>query len=50
VGPAALLNVLKEEMFALETEKLQGKLTEADYTQTKAALELILARTLNRNA
>jgi hypothetical protein len=50
VGSAALLNVLKEEMFALETEKLQGKLTEADYTQTKAALELILARTLKRNS
>jgi hypothetical protein len=50
VGSSALLNVLKEEMFALETEKLQGKLTEADYTQTKAALELILARTLKRNS
>jgi hypothetical protein len=49
VGSSALLNVLKEEMFALETERLQGKLTDADYTQTKAALELILARTLKRN-
>ncbi len=45
-----LLTVLKEEMFALETERLQGKLTEADYIQTKAALELILTRALKRNA
>jgi hypothetical protein len=45
-----LLTVLKEEMFALETDKLQGKLTETDYTQTKAALELILTRALKRNA
>ena len=45
-----LLTVLKEEMFALETDKLQGKITDADYAQTKAALELILARALKRNA
>ena len=44
-----LLTVLKEEIFALETEKLQGKLTESEYTQTKAALELILGRALNRS-
>jgi hypothetical protein len=45
-----LLTVLKEEMFALETDKLQGKITDTDYAQTKAALELILARALKRNA
>jgi hypothetical protein len=45
-----LLSALKEEIFALETDKLQGKLTEAEYTQTKAALELILVRALQRNA
>ena len=41
-----LLTVLKEEMFALETDKLQGKISETDYAQTKAALELILSRAL----
>jgi hypothetical protein len=45
-----LLTVLKEELFALETDKLQGKVSEADYAQTKAALELILRRALNKNA
>ncbi len=43
-----LLTVLKEEMFALETDKLQGKITDADYAQTKAALELILTRALKK--
>jgi hypothetical protein len=45
-----LLAALKEEIFALETDKLQGKLSEAEYTQTKAALELILGRALRRPA
>ena len=43
-----LLAALKEEIFALETDKLQGKITEADYAQTKAALELILGRALKK--
>ncbi len=45
-----LLTVLKEEMFALETDRLQGKISDADYAQTKAALELILTRALKKNA
>jgi hypothetical protein len=45
-----LLTALKEEMFALETDKLQGKISDADYTETKAALELILRRALNKSA
>ena len=47
---AQLLTVLKEEMFALETDRLQGKLTETEYAQTKAALELILTRALKHTA
>jgi len=45
-----LMTALKEEMFALETDKLQGNIAEPEYTQTKAALELILARALKRPA
>jgi 5-hydroxyisourate hydrolase-like protein (transthyretin family) len=45
-----LLLVLKDEMFALETERLQGKIGEPDYAQQKAALELILRRALDRSA
>jgi hypothetical protein len=43
-----LLDVLKEELFALETDRLQEHITEADYLQQKAAIELILRRVLQR--
>jgi hypothetical protein len=54
-GPPAgrqeqLLQVLKEELFALETDRLQGQIDEADYGQQKAAIELILRRALRRGA
>lgn len=45
---AQMLAVLKEELFSLETERLQGHVGEAEYQQSKAALELILRRTLQR--
>jgi hypothetical protein len=45
---AALLNVLKEELFSLESEKLSGTLKEGEYAETKAALEIVLKRALNR--
>jgi hypothetical protein len=50
--PAAggsLLSTLKDELFSLETDHLQGKLSDADYEQQKQALELVLRRALNRN-
>ncbi len=51
-SPAAkhsqLLNVLKEEMFALESEKINGSIAEEEYTKVKAALEIVLKRALNR--
>ena len=46
----ALQQALKEELFALETDRLQNKITEADYAAHKSALNLILLRSLNRNA
>ena len=45
-----LLQVLKEELFGLETDRLQGHVSEADYLQAKAAIELILRRALQRGA
>jgi len=45
---SALLAVLKEELFAVETERLQGKLGEEDYAQLKGALETVLRRALLR--
>jgi hypothetical protein len=43
-----LLAALKDELFTLETDRLQGNLTEADYEQQKQALELVLRRALAR--
>jgi hypothetical protein len=44
-----LLASLKEEMFALETDRLQNRISDADYAAQKAALELILRRALERS-
>jgi hypothetical protein len=47
-GADSLLTAMKEELFALETDKLQGKLTESEYVEQKAALEVVLRRALMR--
>ncbi len=47
---AQLLQTLKDEMFALETDRLQGKVGESEYTEQKTALELILRRALAKTA
>jgi hypothetical protein len=51
-SPAAknsqLLNALKEEMFALESEKINGTIEPEEYARVKAALEIVLKRALNR--
>jgi hypothetical protein len=47
-GPNALLQALKDELFQLETERLSGTLTEAQYAEHKAALEIVLRRALAR--
>lgn len=45
---ATLLSVLKEELFTLESEKLSGSLSQADYLEQKNALETVLKRALKR--
>ncbi len=45
-----LLQALKEELFAVETERVEGKLTEAQYAEIKGALEVVLKRALSRKA
>ena len=47
---ATLLHVLKEEMFAIESEKLSGVLSPADYAEQKQALEIVLKRALQNKA
>jgi len=47
-GSDSLLAAMKEELFALETDRLKGKLTESEYVEQKAALEVVLRRALAR--
>jgi hypothetical protein len=43
-----LLEALKEELFQLEVERKQGKITPTDYEKAKAALDQTLERALKR--
>jgi hypothetical protein len=43
-----LLEALKEELFAIESEKIAGKLSPEEYTEVKSALEIVLRRALSR--
>jgi hypothetical protein len=45
-----LLEALKEELFALEVEKKQGKISPEDYEKARAALDQTLERALKRLA
>jgi hypothetical protein len=45
-APGGLLAALKDELFSLETDHLQGRLSDAEYEQQKQALELVLRRAL----
>jgi hypothetical protein len=47
-GSGSLLATLKEELFAVETDRLEGRLTDAEYAEQKAALEVVLKRALSR--
>jgi len=53
-SPAAksslLLEALKEELFELEVEKKQGKITPEEYEKAKAALDQTLERALKRQS
>jgi hypothetical protein len=46
----SLLDGLKDELFALETERLEGKLSETEYAEQKGALEQVLKRALARKS
>ena len=43
-----LLEALKEELFAIESEKIAGKLSSEEYAEVKSALEIVLRRALSR--
>jgi len=44
-----LLDALKEELFQLEMEHMQGQISEEEYAKAKAALDQTLARAIKRN-
>jgi hypothetical protein len=45
-----LLQALKDELFTLETDRLEGRISEEQYAQLKAALETVLRHALQRAA
>lgn len=47
-GPGAL-NALRDEMFALETDRLAGRLTDAEYAELKPAYDVVLRRAMARS-
>jgi hypothetical protein len=46
--PASLLDALKEEMFQLEADRLQGKINPQEYTGAKAVLDKTLQRAMKK--
>lgn len=47
--PGALLDALKEELFALELEHQKGQISDQEYANAKTALDQTLARAIKRN-
>ena len=50
IGRPMILAALKEEMFELELEHKQGRISQAEYDKAKAALDATLERALKREA
>ncbi|HET7209343.1 MAG TPA: carboxypeptidase regulatory-like domain-containing protein [Terriglobales bacterium] len=48
--PGLLLEALKEELFQLEVERQQGKISQQEYQKHKAALDQTLQRAIQRQA
>ncbi len=47
-GPHGALQILRDEMFSLETDRMTGKLSDGQYSSLKAAYDTVLKRTLDR--
>jgi hypothetical protein len=48
-GSPIFVHALKDELFKLEADRLSGKLTEAQYTEEKAAFDVLLRRALRQD-
>jgi hypothetical protein len=46
--PADMLEVLKDELFQLETDRLNGKISQEEYEKTKAGLDTLFRRQMKR--
>jgi hypothetical protein len=46
--PADMLEVLKDELFQLETDKLNGKISQEEYEKAKAGLDTLFRRQMKR--
>lgn len=46
----ALLSLIKEELFAIESEKLSGELSDKEYEEVKTGLQAVLKRALKAKA
>lgn len=47
-GEAPLRDALKEELFKLESDRIAGTISDAEYAESKAALEVVLKRSLKK--
>ncbi|MDR3748466.1 MAG: carboxypeptidase-like regulatory domain-containing protein [Acidobacteriota bacterium] len=45
-GQGTVLGLIKDELFAIESEKLSGELSEKEYAEVKAGLQAVLKRAL----
>ena len=47
-APGSTLHTLKDELFDLETDRVTGRITQLEYEEHKAALDVLLRRALSR--
>jgi hypothetical protein len=48
VPQSSMLDALKDELFQLETDRLQGKISQQDYTTAKAGLDMLFRRHMKK--
>ena len=49
VDGGSALQVLRDEMFAIETDRLEGRLSASEYSELKSAFDVVLRRALDRS-
>src|SRR5258708_8496940 len=47
-APGTVLDALKEDLFQLESERLEGKISQQEYEKAKAGLDLLLRRQMKQ--